>query len=122
MGFRLKSFYPRDRMESRKRHQLPLDRRIILTAGHLIELKGHHHAIAAVKRLVDQGVPAQLLIVGGPPGRGIQSYEPELRRLISELGAADCVQILGHVDSQSLAELMSAAEIFLPGQFPRRVA
>jgi glycosyltransferase involved in cell wall biosynthesis len=105
-------FYPRDRMEARKRQRLPLDRRIILTAGHLIELKGHHHAIAAVKRLVDEGRPVQLLIAGGPPGRGIASYEAELRRLIPELDAADCVRMLGHVDVQRLAELMSAADVF----------
>jgi teichuronic acid biosynthesis glycosyltransferase TuaC len=105
-------FYPRDRAEVRKRLGIAPGCRVVLTAGHLIELKGHHYAIRAVKRLADSGLPVRLLIAGGAPGRGVKSYEAELRRLIGELQAGDCVSLLGRVGVERLAELMSAADVF----------
>jgi teichuronic acid biosynthesis glycosyltransferase TuaC len=105
-------YWPRDRCQARRKHGISADALIILTAGHLIELKGHHHAVAALKSLREKGVAAQLLIAGGEPSRGLPSFEPKIRRLVVELGLQDHVRFVGQVTPDTLAELMSAANVF----------
>ncbi len=69
---------PRSRCECRSRHGIDPAERIILSAGDLAELKGHHRVIAAVKTLNDRGVRARLLIAGGVGRSG--RYAETLRR------------------------------------------
>jgi glycosyltransferase involved in cell wall biosynthesis len=105
-------FRPRNGLDARLKHGIPLDRKIVLTAGHLIELKGHHRVVSAIKHLRDEGVAVQLLIAGGDPGRGVRSYQREIRSVISALELERDVRMLGHVQPADLAELMSAADVF----------
>ena len=44
-------FFRRDRVQCRARHGIGPGERVILSAGDLAELKGHHRVIAAVKAL-----------------------------------------------------------------------
>jgi teichuronic acid biosynthesis glycosyltransferase TuaC len=103
-------FFPRDRVESRKKYGLPLDRKIVLSAGHLIELKGHHRVIRAVGEARAEGIDADLLIVGG--AGDAQSYEQEIRQAMSGADLERNVRFLGEVPQDVLAELMSAADVF----------
>ena len=96
-------FFPRDRQICRSKHGLPPDARIVLSAGHLIELKGHHRIIRAL-----QNTDAHLVIAGGAGRRG--DYSVELHRLVEELGAR--VTFAGEVRPEVLAELMAAADVF----------
>ena len=105
-------FHPREQEVSRARYGLPTATPIILAAGHLIELKGHHHLIRAMKQLLAGGSHVLLLIAGGVPGRGVSSYEAELRALTAELRLQEAVRFLGPVSPDTLAELMSAADVF----------
>ena len=105
-------YFPRDRAESRRKHSIPADALVVLTAGHLIELKGHHHAVTALKTLRDRDLPVLLLIAGGQPSRGLSSFEPKIRGLVADLGLQDHVRLLGQVSQEGLAELMSAADVF----------
>ena len=105
-------FHRRSPEQSRQRHGLPARERILLMAGHLIELKGHAHVIRAVQALRSGNLPVRLLIAGGSPGRGVASQEPSLRRLVAELHLQDQVTFLGQVSPDVLAELMSAADLF----------
>lgn len=105
-------YWPRDQGESRRKHGIPADALVVLTAGHLIELKGHHHGVAALKTLRDRGVPAQLIVAGGEPSRGVPSFGSKIRRLVAELGLEDQVRFFGQVPPETLAELMSAASVF----------
>ena len=107
-----RSFYPQDRDAVRLKRGLDPKKRIILSAGHLIELKGHHLAIRAVRRLLDRGIDVQLIVAGGPPGRGAASYEDELKRLIEELELTENVRLLGQIPRDFLIDLMSAADVF----------
>ena len=102
-------FYPRDRARCRREHGLPAEARIVLSAGSLIERKGHHHVARAVAALRRLGVDAHLVIAGGAGREG--RYEGELRRLIAELDLAERVHLLGEVSPQTLAEVMSASDI-----------
>lgn len=101
-------FYRRDRIACRSRHGLARDERIILSAGDLAELKGHHRVIASVKRLNDRGVRTRLLIAGGVGRSG--RYAETLQQHAAGLG--DRVAFLGEVAQETLAELMCAADVF----------
>jgi teichuronic acid biosynthesis glycosyltransferase TuaC len=109
-------FYPRDLRPMRLRHGLPLDRHLILSAGELIEAKGHHIAVQALRSLLERGFNAELLIVGST-ARGGPPYEKPLRRLVSDLQLQDRVRFVGWADRNGLAELISAADLFCLASF-----
>ena len=102
-------YFPRDRRESRRKHGFPADAPALVSVGYLIERKGHHKVIAALKRLRAQGIEAELFIVGGPGREG--EYEHRIRQVVSQLGLENVVHFLGVVAPGILAELMSAADV-----------
>ncbi len=103
-------FFRRDRLACRSSHGIAPADRIILSAGDLAELKGHHRIIAAVKNLNDRGVRSRLLIAGGIGRSG--RHAETLRRQVTANGLGDRVAFLGEVTQETLAELMSAADVF----------
>jgi lipopolysaccharide exporter len=103
-------FFRRDRLECRSSHGIAPAERIILSAGDLAELKGHHRVIAAVKTLNDRGVRVRLLIAGGVGRSG--RYAETLRQQVTDNGLGEQVAFLGEVTQEALAELMSAADVF----------
>lgn len=82
------------------RSQLGFNRITLLSIGHLIELKGHHITIQALVDLHD----VELVIAGHGPD------EVSLRRLALQIGVADRVRFLGHVDQQNLPAYYGAAD------------
>ena len=90
---------PADRAALRSR--LGIDAPTVLIVGHLIDLKGQDLAIRAVATL--PGV--RLMIAGQGPN------EAALRALAAELGVADRVDFLGHVDQARLVDLYGAVDI-----------
>lgn len=97
-GVDLELFQPVDREEVRRR--LGLSGTVLVSVGHATPRKGHHLAIEALRELRQ----ATLLIAGDG------WYEGRLRRLAEELGVADRVRFLGHVDQEELKELYGAAD------------
>ena len=102
-------FSPRDRSASRIKHGLPLDRQIVLSAGALVERKGHHRVIEALRSMVTKESVVQLVIVGGAGPEG--QYERKLRDLVSNLGLESAVRFLGPISEETMAEVMSAADV-----------
>lgn len=95
-----------DRSACRRKHGIGEGIRVILSAGYLIERKGHHRIVRALR-----GLPAdvQLWIAGGPGREGI--FESSLRALAAEPEVAGRVRFLGSVPPEELAELMNAADV-----------
>jgi len=110
-GIDRKTFFPRDRQAARVKHGLIPDRKVIVSAGELIEAKGHHVAAKGLRALLDEGMDAELLIVGAT-ARGGSRFEETLRRTVAELGLTERVRFIGFVDRASMAELLSAADVF----------
>jgi glycosyltransferase involved in cell wall biosynthesis len=110
------TFHPRDRDVCRARFGITDGAKTILSAGELIEAKGHHLIIRALRSLVDSGIDAKLFIAGGISSGG-HPFERQIRNTIAELNLEGRVHLLGWVAPQQLSELMSAADIFAMASF-----
>lgn len=108
-GIDVAVFSAYDRTACRLKHALPLDRFVIISAGALVERKGHHRIIDAVESLLASGTAVQLVIAGGPGPEG--QYEKELRNLVSERGLTGSVRFLGAVPPATMAEVMAASDV-----------
>jgi glycosyltransferase involved in cell wall biosynthesis len=102
-------FFPRDRAACRLKHGFAADRPLLLSAGALVERKGHHRILRALAAMAPDRRP-QLAIVGGPGPEG--SYAEQLVRLAATLDLGKWVRFLGPVSPTAMAELMSAADVF----------
>jgi teichuronic acid biosynthesis glycosyltransferase TuaC len=109
-GINADVFYPRDRRAARDKNDLSTDDLVILCAGDLAELKGHHKVIRALKELNDTGMFARLIIVGGVGRSG--RYASAIRQQVSDCGLEDRVLFAGEVKQEALAALMCAADVF----------
>jgi glycosyltransferase involved in cell wall biosynthesis len=110
-GVDVEVFSPGDQALARRALDLPLARPVILSAGRLVEVKGHQYAIRALGLLRDESSEAEL-VLAGEAGRGLASCEEDLRQLAARLGVADSVRFLGWVPPATLAQWMSAADVF----------
>jgi teichuronic acid biosynthesis glycosyltransferase TuaC len=102
-------YFPRDRRECRRKHGLPESAPLILSAGTLIERKGHHRIIEVLPRLIATGIPAVLIIAGGAGREG--HFEQVIRDRVRTLQLDASVVMTGHVPPHILSELMSAADV-----------
>jgi len=107
-GVDTRVFYPRNSDVFRRKYSL--SGKLILSVGHLIEAKGHHRIVRAVKALHADGIPAKLLIAGGPgPAK---SYRKEILAEIEALGLLPHVHLLGERRPEEVADLIAAADVF----------
>lgn len=97
-GVDLELFRPLDRIELRQR--LGFKRRTIGSVGLLIERKGHHLVIEALRNLPD----TDLVVVGAGPWRA------RLERLAEQCGVADRVRFFGVLDQRQLSEVYNALD------------
>jgi glycosyltransferase involved in cell wall biosynthesis len=79
---------------------------LIVSAARLVEFKGHQYLIRAMPK-IRQAVPTARLNIYGT---GL--YQPELERLIAELGLQDVVTLGGHVAHEKLFREVAQASVF----------
>jgi teichuronic acid biosynthesis glycosyltransferase TuaC len=99
-------FKPESRPEMRQRLGLPLDRPIVLSVGHLIELKGFHIVIEAISRLKRRRPDILFVIVGEG------TYRSSLQKQIQELHLEDNVILAGARAHNELSSWYNAADLF----------
>lgn len=104
-GVDLDGFRPPATSEARAalRAGLGLTRPTLLSVGHLIDRKGHHHVIAALPHLPGW----QAIIVGEGPERAA------LEALAARLGVTDRVQLLGAHPHDELPRFYGAADVLV---------
>ena len=95
-------FVTRDRGAARARTRLS-DRLVLLSVGNLIESKGHHLVIEALRELP----LAQLVIAGDGP------YRRALQSIADRLSVSDRVRFVGVVDQNELIDYYSAADVLV---------
>lgn len=81
----------------------PIQDRLLISVGNLLELKGHHLVIEAMVALPNY----QLFIIGGG------EWEEKLKNLAQQLGVQGRVRFLGEVYQQQLSELYSCADALI---------
>ena len=99
-GVDLERFKPEEKWLARQKLGLP-DLPTILSVGNLVELKGHHIAIEALRLLPDETC---LIIAGSGPER------EALERLTARLELSHRVRLVGQIPNDVLKWLLSAAD------------
>lgn len=102
-------FFPRGRDVCRRKHGISAEAKVVLSAGALIERKGHHRVIEALRRIAEGESKLQLLIAGGPGREG--RFEQSIRKVAGRCGMNDHVRFLGQLSPLEMAEMMSAADV-----------
>jgi teichuronic acid biosynthesis glycosyltransferase TuaC len=103
-------YHPRDRQELRQRLGMKPGAVHFLSAGHLIELKGHHRIVAALSLLRKAGVEAELWIIGdkgwGEDGSSL------IKQHVRAMDLDTFVHLSPGMPQERLAEYMSACDVF----------
>lgn len=102
------NFTRADAAASRARLGIAPGKKVLLSVGALIERKGHHELVRALKAL-GRASEVDLYIIGAPGPEGDASGM--LRRLISDSGLRN-VHLVGKVDHHALADWYRAADVF----------
>ena len=79
----------------------------LLCVGRLIERKGQHHLIDAIKRLADQGIDVRLDLVGTGDARSANEAQ------VARLGLGEHIRFLGYVPREEIAQHYAAAHVFV---------
>lgn len=109
-GVDIEKFAPVDPARARRELGLPANHKVLISVGGLVERKGFHRIIAALPEIRKTIPQVMYIIVGGPSVEG--NYEPELRRLVAELGLEDAVRFAGPQPHEMLYKWLSAADVF----------
>lgn len=100
-GVDLGKFRPLPRDDARKELGWRTDRRLVLSVGHLIERKGHHHLVAALPHLP---YDVDLKIVGAG------EWRQRLQSQVERIGAAARVEFCGTLPHERLHVAYAAAD------------
>jgi glycosyltransferase involved in cell wall biosynthesis len=108
-GFNKNLFFPRDQIESRRSLALDLDKKILLSVGHLDECKGHIFLIRAIGELVNsknfKNIKLYLI------GEGV--LRSRLEKEIIDLGLEEYINIVGKKLHKEIPLWMNACDIFV---------
>lgn len=79
---------------------------VVLTVGNLVKRKGHDMVLKAVAALKEQ-IPGLVYVIAG-----VGPTDAGLARTAAELGIAERVKFLGHVETSDLPALYAASDVF----------
>ncbi len=106
-GFRHDQFHPMQMEMCRRTLGLPVERKIILSVGNLVEVKGHTYLIDAMSEVVRKRKDVLCLIIG----RG--ELRHRLEKKVSSLGLEQYVRLVGGKSHDEIPLWMNASDIFV---------
>ncbi len=83
----------------------------LICVARLIERKGQHHLIEAVKRLIDMGLDVELELVGTGDAQAANAKQAH------DLGIAERVRFSGYVPREQIAARYAASHVFVLASF-----
>jgi len=110
-GIDIKRFHPVDRTAARQKYGLPMDAKILVSVGALVERKGMHRVIEVMPALLKRHPDLHYLIVGGASPEG--DNRTELDALVARLGLDEHVHFLGPMPPDELKWPLSASDVFV---------
>ena len=105
----LNSMTDAEKEQVRSEYGLKSDDFVLGIAARLNEVKGHIYILEALKRLVDDGINAKLIIAG------TGDYESEIRRKIQKLGIGNSVIMAGFI--QDVTGFMNILDVSVNASF-----
>jgi len=106
-GYDGKRFYPRDQQACRRTLRLPEKKRIILTIGSLVKVKGHIDLIHAISELEGRSKDILCIILGEGNLRN------ELQKEIKKCGLEEVIKLVGRKPREELPLWINACDIFV---------
>jgi glycosyltransferase involved in cell wall biosynthesis len=106
-GFRKNLFFPRDPEECRKILGLPLNKRIVLSIGHLTEIKGHKYLVEAMKEV--EAYRSDVLCIVAGDGKMKKSIKKQIRKL----GLRGVFKLIGGIPHSEVPIWMNACDLFV---------
>lgn len=106
MGVDLSAFHPA-RKDPLLRDRLAVGGEMVLFVGRLVEKKGAHHLLTAMRQVLESFPKATLVLVGDGTQRR------ELEGMAERLGIARSVRFLGKLPHEQLPEYYAAADLFV---------
>ncbi len=110
-GVDITCFHPIARDAARRRFGIPLDAKVLISVGGLVERKGMHRVIACLPALIEHHPDLHYLIVGGGSAEG--DMRAELDAQVAALGLNERVHFLGSLAPDELKWPLSAADVFV---------
>jgi teichuronic acid biosynthesis glycosyltransferase TuaC len=109
-GVDIGKFMPADRVESRRILELPVDAKIVISVGWLIERKGFHRVIKVLPEIIKDYPELLFVIVGGESP--YENFRPVLEQLVRSLRLEKNVIFAGSQPHDQLYRWLSAADLF----------
>lgn len=106
-GYDTSLFYPIGTKKCRISLNLPLDKKIIITVGNLIGIKGHIYLIEAMEYIITKRKDIVCLIIGDGP------LKKELTQQIHSKGLINYVQLIGKQPHNQIPLWMNACDLFV---------
>lgn len=106
-GFRKDLFFPRESIECKEALGLPKNKKIILTVGNLLEVKGHSYLIEALEKLLKHRKDIYCVIVGSGRLKNI------LEKQIKKAGLKDFVKLAGEKSHNEIPIWINACDVFV---------
>lgn len=110
-GVDLAKFYPLDKMFARAELKIPVEAKVLISVGGLVDRKGFHRVIDVLPALVANYPELIYLIVGGESAEG--NIKERLENQVKTLKLEKNVRFLGAYPSENLKIPLSAADLFV---------
>ena len=110
-GVDISKFQPYPKDQARAKLGIAPTARVLISVGGLVERKGFHRVIPLLPELLKSYPDLVYLIVGGASAEG--NNQAELEKMVTDLGLGPHVRFLGPKPHSDLAEVLSAADVFV---------
>jgi glycosyltransferase involved in cell wall biosynthesis len=106
-GFDNKKFYKMDQYQIREKLSLPQNKKILLSIGNLVEIKGHKYLVDAVNKVSKKRKDISCIIIG----RGIE--KDNLQNKIDYYYLNNTIKIINGVKHDDVPTWMNACDLFI---------
>ncbi|MBA2355663.1 MAG: glycosyltransferase [Acidobacteria bacterium] len=110
-GVDLERFHPADRVSLRVALDCSSSRRLLVSVGHLVPLKGFHRVVGALPALLEE-FDVDYVVVGGPAPRSEQ-YAADLHALVERLDLTARVRFVGALPPADVGRWLQAADMLV---------
>ena len=106
-GYNENLFKPISLYDARKKLNIPMNKKVLLTVGSLDEVKGHTYLIDAMHIILKKQQNVLLIIVGSGP------LKPNLYQKIKILGLTEKILLVGRRRHEEIPLWMNACDLFI---------